>query len=225
MAITAGSERLHDAIKEGDTTTVRALLQNDRSLAAARGPDGISALLRAMYHGRRELVSLLAPHVQPDVHEAAAIGDLPRLCALADAEPESLRSMSADGWTPLHLAAFFADVDVVDALLARRADTHARSKNGTANTPLHAAIAGRCEPAVIRRLVEAGSDVNATSEGGWTPLQLAASRGSVALIDYLLAHGADPSTRSDSGRTAAEIAEERSHPEAAARLRAAGAHA
>jgi uncharacterized protein len=222
---TAGSERLHEAIRQGDGNAVRSLLEDDPTLAGTRGPDGVSALLRAMYHGKRELVPLLAAHVEPDVHEAAAIGDTARLCSLVDADPGCLRSMSVDGWTPLHLSAFFADVDAVDALLARRADPHTLSTNSTANTPLHAAIAGRCEPVVVRRLVEAGADVNARSEGGWTPLQLAASRGSVALIDYLLERGADPNARSDTGRTAADVADERSHPEAAARLRAAGVHA
>ena len=109
----------------------------------------------------------------------------------------------------------------METLLARGADVTARSRNSTDNMPLHAAIAGRRDAEVIRRLVEAGADVNARAGGGWTPLHLAASRGDVALMDYLLAHGARAGAAADDGRGIVEIAASYGHHEAESRARAA----
>ena len=85
------------------------------------------------------------------------------------------------------------------------------------NTPLHAAIAGKRDHALITRLLDRGADVNTAAGGGITPLHLAASRGDVPLIDVLLAHGAQP-TETDDGQTPIDLARERGHPEAAERL-------
>jgi ankyrin repeat protein len=210
-----------DAIARGDGDALRDALARDPAGARVRGDGGQSALLFAVYHGRQDLVPLIAAHAAPDVHDAAAIGDVARLEALLDADPAPLGAYSPDGWTPLHLAAFFADAPTVQALLARGADVGARSRNSTANMPLHAAIAGRRDAEVIRRLVEGGADVNARAGGGWTPLHLAASRGDVALIDYLLAQGAQPRATADDGRGIVEIAAAYGHPEAESRARAA----
>ena len=87
-----------------------------------------------------------------------------------------------------------------------------------ANTPLHAAIAGARNLALIDGLLAHGADVNAVAGGGITPLHLAAARGDLALIDRLLAHGA-LHTEADTGQMPTDIAAERGHPEAAARLR------
>jgi uncharacterized protein len=218
---TARSNELHEAIKRGDAEAVRTLVAADPGRTASRGPGGESALLLAVYHGRRELLPLLLAHATPHAGEAAAMNDLPLLRAALDAAPAQLGELSGDGWTPLHLAAFFAEEGVAAELLARGAAVDARSTNSTANTPLHAALAGRGDAAVVRRLVEAGADVNARGGAGWTPLHLAASRGNIPLVDYLLSRGADPRAVADDGRDAATIAESRGHAEAAARLRAA----
>ncbi|HYD55020.1 MAG TPA: ankyrin repeat domain-containing protein [Gemmatimonadaceae bacterium] len=210
---------LADAIARGDADAVRAIIAPDPARAMSKGAQGVSALLLTVYHGQPALAALLRPHLVPDVHEAAALGEVARLSEILAADPARVHDRSADGWTPLHLAAFFADAPTVAALLAAGADVAARSTNATDNAPLHAAIAGRRDIEAIRRLVEAGADVNARAGGGWTPLHLAASRGDVALVDYLLARGADRTARADDDRDAVAIAEAYGHPDAAARLR------
>ena len=210
---------LLEAIKAHDPDAVAALLDAEPDLAAARPDDGPSPVLMAAYVGADDLVAMLRDRgAVLDVFEAAVVGDVDRLDALiADADP--VNAYSAEGWTPLHLACFFGRADAAGLLLDHDADMHAVSTDTTMrNTPLHAAIAGRRDHAVITRLLDRGADVNAVGGGGITPLHLAASRGDVPLIDLLLARGAQR-TETDDGQTPADLATERGHPEAAAHLR------
>ena len=61
--------------------------------------------------------------------------------------------------------------------------------------PLHAAIAGECDAAVIDALVDAGVDYDRVAGHGVTPLHLAAVRGSRGIADRLLERGANPRAR------------------------------
>ena len=210
---------LLDAIKARDHDAVAALIDAEPDLATARPDDGPTPVLMAAYVGDDDLVALLRTHgAVLDVFEAAVVGDTERLAALI-AEADQINAYSAEGWTPLHLACFFGRADAADLLLHHDANVHAFSTDGAMrNTPLHAAIAGKRDHAVITRLLHQGADVNAVAGGGITPLHLAASRGDIPLIDLLLARGAHH-TVTDDGQTPADLATERGHPEAAERLR------
>lgn len=59
--------------------------------------------------------------------------------------------------------------------------------------------------------------------GGMTPIMLAASRGSIEIIDLLFTQGADPNKRGSAERTALQYAVEKNHVDAAKRLLAYGA--
>lgn len=63
-----------------------------------------------------------------------------------------------------------------------------------------AAYSGRA-PAVTA-LINAGADVNARDDNGWTALVHAASRGQTKVVSLLLKAGADPNIRTRDGRTA-----------------------
>ena len=218
----ASSEReLFRAIEAGNGDTVRTLLREDPGLAAARDEHGVSALMRAIYRFDAATTEPIRQRVGDlDVFEAAALGDAPRLRELLDGEPALVSSYSADGFTALHLAAFFGHAGAVDVLLERGAEVDAFGRGWMTGTALHSAVS-RKGADIARRLLEAGANPNARQSAGWTPLAAAANNGDLASLDLLLAAGADPSATNDEGRSVLQLAEERDDPATTGRVRAA----
>src|SRR5205809_7537713 len=96
-----------EAIKAGELERVKTLVSEDPSLVDARDAEG-RAILTAVYHRQKEIVNLLvARGAALSLFEAAAAGEIERLERLVAASPGGVNAYSADGWTPLHLAAFF----------------------------------------------------------------------------------------------------------------------
>src|SRR5437867_10555182 len=150
-----------DAIKAGEFERVKAMASADPTLIDARSRTGESAILTAVYHRQKEIVNLLvARGATLTLFEACAAGEVERVERLVAADRASVTAYSPDGWTPLHLAAFFGQAKIAELLLAERADVTARSRNPNGNTALHAALAGH-HPFVAGLLVGAGADVNA----------------------------------------------------------------
>jgi ankyrin repeat protein len=210
-----------DAIKAGEFERVKAMVSADPTLIDARSRTGESAILTAVYHRQKEIVNLLvARGVTLSIFEACAAGEVERVERLIDAK--TINDHSADGWTPLHLAAFFGHTKVAELLLAHDADVTARSRNSNGNTPLHAALAGNFK-FVAGLLIGAGADVNAPDGAGWRPLHLAAANNNLDAIKALIAQGADVTAGNGEGRTPLSLAQEKNHREAAALLRRHGA--
>ena len=157
---------------------------------------------------------------------AAQAGDTARLQQLLARDASAVNAVGPGGWTPLHLAVYFGHADAADRLLAHGADVHAWSANESHNQPLHAATAGPHKeqiPAIARRLIAQGADVNARQHGGWTPLHAAADDGPLDLITLLLDAGADVNAANDYGQTALSLAQQHGRADAAALLQAHGA--
>ena len=202
------SQALFEAIDAGDVDRVRALLTEAPSLATARDDAGVSALLRARYRLDRALVSAVRPHVGDlDAPEAAALGDTDRLTMLLDVDPSLVDARTPDGFTLLHLAAFFAGADAVRLVLARGADVDAHGTGWMTGTALHSAVSAGDADAV-RALLDAGADVDARQQGGYTPLHGAAHNGHAGIVRALLEAGADPSLTNDEGKDARAFAHE-----------------
>ncbi len=217
------SDEMFQAIDSNDVEAVRALLERDPSLAAARNEAGLPAVLAARYRDHHEIVAmLLAAEPTLDVFEAAAVGDLERLQQLLDEDPSLVNAYADDGFFPLGLAAFFGHPDAVRLLLERGADVGVTARNPMRVQALHAAVAGGNAEAVTL-LLNAGADVNVHQHGGWTPLQGAAAHGDEELVDMLLAHGADPSATNEGSKDAAALARENGHLALAERLAALAA--
>jgi ankyrin repeat protein len=178
-----------------------------------------SPVLAALYERDPERARAAADGRALDLFEAAAIGDRARVDELLAADPASAAAVTPDGFTALHLAAFFAgDSDIARALLGAGAPVDVHAANDMRVTPLGSAAAAGARD-VASALLDAGADANAAQAGGYTPLHSAAANGDPALVDMLLAHGAEAARVADDGRTPADFAAERGHPELAERLR------
>ncbi len=190
-----------EAVKKGDAERVRALFQKDSSLANAQDQKGVSAVLLASYHGHKDLAELLASR-KPDLNilEASATGKTSRISLLIRKDPASVNSYSSDGFTALHLAAFFGGAEAVRLLLENKAPVNAVAKNPMKVTPLHSALARNDLP-VVELLVAHGADVNATQQNGYTPLHEAAQNGNLQAIILLLSHGAKINAKTEDGKT------------------------
>src|SRR3954468_22980780 len=127
---TSSSAAFIDAIKAGEFERVKAMVSAEPTLIDARGRTGDSAILTAVYHRQKEIVNLLvARGAALSLFEACAAGEIERVERLLAADPSGINAYSADGWTPLHLAAFFGHAKIAEYLLAREADVSARSRN------------------------------------------------------------------------------------------------
>jgi ankyrin repeat protein len=218
---------LLEAVKAGDVERVKALLEPDPALVNARDDSGSSAVLLGVYYGRKNVVELLLSY-KPymNLFEASAAGDLKRIKALLEEDPDLERdrvnSFAHDGFTPLGLASFFGHGGVVEYLLSRGAEANLASRNRMQVMPLHSAVAGR-HIGIARTLLEHGADVNAAQQDGFVPLHGAAQNGQADMIELLLEYGADVNAQNAEGLTALAIAVQEGHAGAAELLRQHGA--
>ena len=211
--------QLLNSIKRGDHLRTRELLKDNPGLARAKGPDGVSAALLAIYHGHPEMVPLFVEYgARLDFFEACAAGDQDRALALLEADPSLIRRYSADGFHALGLAVFFGHQELAEKLLARGADVNAVSANAQKVAAIHGAVA-RSNVPMVRMLLSRGADADAIQAGGFTPLAAAAFHGNREIVKMLLDRGADPARKTADGKTAADLAAERGHEELAEALR------
>lgn len=219
----ADLKAFHEQVKEGDLEGVKTTLAGDRALLDAPNEAGQTAFLLAKYY-RQTTVSdyLLSLEPKLDVFQNCVAGRTQSVLEEIDRDPKLLESHSSDGWTPLHLAAFFGHRELAKALLNRKADVDARSTNAMGNTPLHAATAGG-NVELARLLLENGANANATQHGGWTALHAAAQSGNHELAEVLVAGGADVSARAGNNQCALDLALSHGHAEVANLLQKLGA--
>ncbi|MCZ2110193.1 MAG: ankyrin repeat domain-containing protein [Dehalococcoidia bacterium] len=214
----ANATELFAAIEAGDEEKVRKLIAAERSVVNARSEGGVSAVLFAMYRGQKEIATeLVLGGAELDLFEAAATGHVERLDELLSRDGTLVASYSADGWTALHLAAFFGQERAAALLIERGAPLDAWSRNELVNQPLHAAVAGN-DTETCLWLLRHRAPVNERQEGGFTPLHEAARNGNLDVVQALLECGANPAATTDAGKTAAEIADEAGHAVLASQL-------
>ena len=205
------SKEFFDAIRAGDADKVRSLLAADSALLGSKDERGLDPYVAAKYAGKNAVAAMLLEQgVELDLFAACMAGSEGRVDELLNGQSGLVNSYSSDGWTPLHLACFFGQPAMAEALIARGASVDARSRNAMQNTPLHAAAGGRCRDAV-RALIEHGAGVNARQEGGWTALHAAAQNGDVDMVQLLIAAGADIRARAGNQQNAMDLALTKGH--------------
>ncbi len=204
--VEVGAQEMLAAVAAGDDAEIDRLLAVNPALAAARGPDGVSAVMQARYHGHAWAAERLADALpELDLFEAAALGRSDRVAELVAASPDAVQAEAADGFTALHLAAFFGHLEAAAVLLEHGAAPDVVAGNGSLLRPLHSAATGG-HAAIVGLLLERGADPDARQQGGYVPLHSAAGRGDEVSVRLLLEGGADRDLRADDGRRPCDVA-------------------
>ncbi|KAM0805820.1 hypothetical protein BDR22DRAFT_187859 [Usnea florida] len=103
-------------------------------------------------------------------------------------------------WDPLHVAANFGLLEIMQRLISSGTNVDISDEDGW--TPLHLACAEIEGNAGVELLIEHDADVNSLTKDKRTPLALLmASSGPPKLFQYLLDHGAKPEIPDDDGWT------------------------
>uniref|UniRef100_A0A672YHL5 Poly [ADP-ribose] polymerase n=1 Tax=Sphaeramia orbicularis TaxID=375764 RepID=A0A672YHL5_9TELE len=197
---------LHEAAIKGKIDVCIVLLQHGAD-PNIRNTDGKSALDLADPSAKAVLTG---EYKKDELLEAARSGNEEKLMALLT--PLNVNCHASDGRkstsqkmlsTPLHLAAGYNRVRIVQLLLQHGADVHAKDKGGL--VPLHNACSyGHFE--VTELLLKHGACVNAMDLWQFTPLHEAASKNRVEVCSLLLSHGADPTLLNCHSKSAVDMA-------------------
>lgn len=139
--------------------------------------------------------------------DASKAGDLETVQRIVSANAHTVNCRDLDGRhsTPLHFAAGYNRVPVVEFLLEQGAEVHASDKGGL--VPLHNACSyGHYE--VTELLVKHGANVNVADLWKFTPLHEAAAKGKYEIVKLLLKHGADPHKKNRDGASPLDLVRE-----------------
>jgi uncharacterized protein len=217
------SSAFFQAIQNGDESKVGYLLDADSSLASSRNERGQSAILVAIYSGRKAVRDLLlARGVTLDLHEAAAAGQLEQVKQIVEEDAALAKSFSPDGFPVVALASVFGHLPVAQYLFQNGADINAAATNGTGYNALTGAVTGG-HAEIVAWLLANGANPNYRYGPGYSPLLAGAANGHVEIVKMLLQHSADLQARSNDGKGALRLAEEHGRQEMAEFLRARGA--
>uniref|UniRef100_A0AAQ4R5Q1 Poly [ADP-ribose] polymerase n=2 Tax=Gasterosteus aculeatus aculeatus TaxID=481459 RepID=A0AAQ4R5Q1_GASAC len=201
---TLGQTALHRAAMAGHLQTCRLLLGYgaDASLLSLQGFTAAQMGNEAVQQILNENVPVRNSDVDYRLLEAAKAGDLDTVKSLCTAQNVNCRDLEGRHSTPLHFAAGYNRVTVVEYLLHHGADVHAKDKGGL--VPLHNACSyGHYEVAEL--LVRHGASVNVADLWKFTPLHEAAAKGKYEICKLLLKHGADPTKKNRDGNTPLDL--------------------
>ncbi|MHA7966339.1 ankyrin repeat domain-containing protein [Paenibacillus sp. CAU 1782] len=201
-----------EAVKLRDIGKVDELISRDATLINASNQKGETPVLLAVFLRANDIKELLLQKGlgKLNVFEAAAVGYTSRLKELLDQSPDLIDSYGYDGFPLLSLAAHFGHSEVVELLLERGANIHARSRDGSLNNlAIHATIFGGYGH-LVDLLIQKGADIHALCEGelrkGYNVLHVAAYFDKPLLIQKFIGYGADKSAVNGIGQTPRELA-------------------
>ncbi len=201
-----------DWIKTGNRVELEKWLALHPEDLDAVTPEGISAILFALYYGQSETAEMLIERgAWMDIFSAAAAGHLESVKSLVNGSRSAANQYSIDGYPLLALACYFGQYECADYLITQGAAINAVADNSRRVTALHAAAAAN-RTDIVRLLLEHGASVDARQEHDFTALHTAAQNGNLEMVKLLLQYHASPTVKTDAGKTALDLAGENHHP-------------
>ncbi|XP_014284779.1 poly [ADP-ribose] polymerase tankyrase isoform X1 [Halyomorpha halys] len=202
-----GQTALHRCAREDNIQACRILLSYsvDTTIVSLQGYTALQVAAENVHKILQEPPAIL--DLENKLLEASKSGDLDQVQRLLTSYPHIVNCRDLDGRhsTPLHFAAGYNRVAVVEYLLSHGADVHSKDKGGL--VPLHNACSyGHYE--VTEMLVKHGANVNVADLWKFTPLHEAAAKGKYDIVRLLLQHGADPTKKNRDGAMAVELVKE-----------------
>ncbi|XAR68457.1 NAD(+) ADP-ribosyltransferase [Bertholletia excelsa] len=142
-------------------------------------------------------------NMKDDLHSAARSGDLVAVQTICSSNPIAINSRDKHSRTPLHLAAWSGQAQVVNYLCKNKADVGAAAMDDMG--AIHfAAQKGHLE--VVRTLLSSGVSVKASNRKGMTALHYAVQGSHLALVKYLVKKGANLGAKTKAGKTPLDLA-------------------
>ncbi|XP_041252788.1 ankyrin-2 isoform X6 [Onychostruthus taczanowskii] len=194
-----GFTPLYMAAQENHIEVVKYLLENGANQSTAT-EDGFTPLAVALQQGHNQAVAILLENDTkgkvrlPALHIAARKDDTKSAALLlqndhnADVQSKMMVNRTTEsGFTPLHIAAHYGNVNVATLLLNRGAAVDFTARDGL--TPLHCAARSGHDP-VVELLLERGAPLLARTKNGLSPLHMAAQGDHVECVKHLLQHKA-----------------------------------
>ena len=96
-----------------------------------------------------------------------------------------------DGTRPIHWAVYRVDYELLEALIAKKANVNVRNEFGS--TPI-AEAAELADARMVKMLLDAGAEPEGANQDGQTAMMLAVKAGEVAIVDMLIKAGANVNT-------------------------------
>lgn len=219
----AGATPLMMAARDGDTATMRFLIENGADVNARDAARRSVLMWASSSSGTVEKMRLaiesgaeLDPRSQDGataLHWAAGLGHDPEMVKTLIDAGASIEIADDRGRTPLMTAARVGNSIAVRYLLDAGADRSRKSPQGL--NALHWAAEGRTGNApTLRALVDAGMAIESRAADGSTPLIIAALNGRAEQVSELLSLGADVNASNSWGLTALMAAASEGSPEA-----------
>ncbi|XP_023196299.1 ankyrin-3-like isoform X7 [Xiphophorus maculatus] len=215
-----GFTPLYMAAQENHLEVVQFLLDNGSSQSIAT-EDGFTPLAVALQQGHDQVVSLLLENDTkgkvrlPALHIAARKDDTKAAALLlqndhnADVESKMMVNRTTEsGFTPLHIAAHYGNINVATLLLNRGAAVDFKARNDI--TPLHVA-SKRGNTNMVRLLLERGARIDARTKDGLTPLHCGARSGHEQVVEMLLNRGAPIMSKTKNGLSPLHMATQGDH--------------
>ncbi|XP_072768817.1 uncharacterized protein [Nerophis lumbriciformis] len=215
-----GFTPLYMAAQENHLEVVQYLLDHGSSQSIAT-EDGFTPLAVALQQGHDQVVSLLLENDTkgkvrlPALHIAARKDDTKAAALLlqsdhnADVESKMMVNRTTEsGFTPLHIAAHYGNINVATLLLNRGAAVDFKARNDI--TPLHVA-SKRGNGNMVRLLLERGAKIEARTKDGLTPLHCGARSGHEQVVEMLLNRGAPILSKTKNGLSPLHMATQGDH--------------